>query len=140
VSKRYADYVADGGEDSARDFTRVWCMDDRAKQADKDSADINVIMRRNLAAGVLPQTRQVPIFADISEIGSLQEAMEMMDGARAVFMKLDADTREAFGNDPRAFVAASQNDAMRPLFEKLGLTIAKEKAPAGSAGASGGTV
>jgi len=113
----------------ARDFVRLRCTDDRARQADKESADINVIMRRHLAQGVLPQTRQVPVFADISEIHSLQEAMEMMDGAREVFGRLPADTRAAFDNDPRKFVAASQDEGARPLFEKLGLTVAKAAPP-----------
>lgn len=113
----------------ARDFVRTVCVDDRAQQHDKESSDINVIMRRNLAQGILPQTRQIPIFADISEVGSLQEAMAIMDDAQRVFRALDAETREAFGNDPRRFVAAAQDPAAVPLFEKLGLTMKKAAPP-----------
>jgi len=115
--------------EEARIFTQVRCFEDLTKQSDKEASDINVIMRRNLASGVLPQTMQIPIFADISEVGSLQEAMAVMDEAKDVFFRLEASIREAFGNDPRRFVAAAQDPAALPLFEKLGLTIAKAAPP-----------
>lgn len=138
MSIAYARHVELGGELSASEFTRLVCVEDLAKQSDKDGADINVIMRRYVQQGMLPMSRQIPFFADISEVGSLQEAMAVMDEAERVFAALDADTRKAFGNDPRVFVAAAQDPAAEPLFAKLGLMKVKAAPPV--EGAASGTV
>lgn len=111
----------------ARDFTRTICRQDKTKQADKDSTDINLIVRRNLETGVMASSRQVPVFADISEITSLQDALQVVADAREFFGKLPARTREAFDNDPVVFVAQSEDEQYRAKFAHFGL-IPKDEA------------
>jgi len=123
--------------DVIRELTSLACKDDRTKQADKDACDINIIMRRNLESGVLPMSRQIPQFADISAMGTLQEALEVVREAGEFFMSLPARTREAFRNDPAIFAQAASDPAAAGLFRELGLTPADEAPPAAAGGASG---
>jgi len=122
----------------ARDFARLECKDDRTTQADKDACDITRIMRQNLESGIMPQTRQVPQFADVSDIGSLQDALQVVADAGEFFMNLPARTRDAFGNDPTQFVLESQDATKFSKFQALGLAPKDEATPAGGV-ASGGT-
>lgn len=115
--------------DMVRDFTQVRCKDDRTKQSDKDASDVNLIVRRNLEAGVLPQARQVPSYGDATIVRDLQEALAIADGAREDFMKLTAQQREAFGNDPLRFVMAASTPGNDDLFRSVGLLPPKEEAP-----------
>jgi len=123
----------------ARDYARTECFDDRTKQADKDACDINKIVERNIASGILPQTKQVPQFMDISEMGSLQDALETVRVAGEFFMGLPSRTREAFGNDPARFVTESEDPRMFSKFQRLGLAP-KDEAPPATAGGASGTV
>jgi len=116
--------------EAARDFSRLRCKPStRTKQADKDACDINRIVRRNLESGILPQSTRVPMYGDISEIGSLQEALALVQKAGEDFAALTARQREAFGNDPMRFVQAADNPANAGLFRELGLIPAKEAPP-----------
>lgn len=121
--------------DMVRDFTQVRCRDDRTKQADKDACDVNLIVRKNIEAGVLPQARQVPSFGDATLVRDLQDALAIADGARDAFMKLTAQQREAFGNDPLKFVMAASTPGNEELFRSVGLLPPTKEAPA-AAGAS----
>lgn len=130
-----ADHVL---HEAARDFARLVCEGDRTKQADKDACDINKIMQRNLETGILPQSRQVPIFGDASEINSLQDALGIIADAGEFFRNLPARARERFGNDPVEFVKASQDPSALPIFRELGL-VPPEKEAAAPEGAAAGT-
>jgi len=121
----------------ARDAARRECFQDRTKQADKDACDINKIVERNKATGVMPQTRQVPYFADVSEMNSLQDALEVVRVAGEFFMSLPSRTREAFGNDPTRFVMESEDPTKFGKFQALGLAPKDELAPGGGASSSG---
>jgi len=124
----------------ARDHARLECRDDRTNQADKDSTDIKLIVARTLQTGIAPMTRQVPQFGDISDISNLQDALDIVAEAGKFFMGLPSGTREAFGNDPAAFVMESQDPAYRRKFQDLGLTPKDEAAPGGAASSgTGGT-
>jgi len=121
----------------ARDFARLECFDDRTTQADRDSCDINVIVKRHRESGILPQTLQVPQFRDVSEMTDLQSALDLVKEAGEYFMGLPSRTREAFGNDPARFVTESQDPRLFGKFQALGLAPKDEAAPAGGAASSG---
>lgn len=66
----------------------------------RDEQDINVIMRRFMVTGTLPQAVDIGMFGDFTEIEDFESAVERVDRAYDVFMKLPAEVREKFDNDP----------------------------------------
>lgn len=76
------------------------------KQSFKDEVDVNKIVVRFQNTGVLPDaTRGVaPLFLDVSEMPSYQEALNHVRSVTEFFEALPAETREAFGNDPAFFM------------------------------------
>lgn len=105
-SKRYAD---------------LECKDPSlAVQASKDEADLNVIVKKYLRTGELPQTRQVA-YMDLSAMPNLQEALHMVADAEAAFMDIPADVRKYFDNDPVKLVAFASDDKNHAKAIELGL-------------------
>lgn len=121
---------------AVREFTQVRCKDDRTKQGDKEAADINVIVRRNLDAGLMPGAGFVPQYGDATVVSDLQSALAIVAGAREDFAQLTARQREAFHNDPMEFVAAATDPTKADLFRSLGMMPAKEEPAPGGAGSS----
>lgn len=80
---------------------------DRAIQSEKDSTDINSILRRYDATGMISHVaRGVPTYMDVSEVGDYRTAMEHLRATESFFMGLPAKVREKFGNDPVEFIDA----------------------------------
>lgn len=91
--------------------TGLTCKDPSlAQQHEKEAADINTIVRNFGVTGTLPQIPLPPALDDFADIFDFQSAMNVQAQARASFMALPAEVREAFYNDPHNFV--SQIDAM----------------------------
>lgn len=118
----------------------IKCEDvSRAVQAARDECDINVIVKKYLRTGELPAARQA-IYADISSMGNLQDALHMVDAAESAFMELPADVRRYFDNDPVKLVAFAQDPRNQAKAVELGLATwrekdappASQKAPAGA--------
>lgn len=80
--------------------------DGRTKQSEAEACDINVIVRRHKATGLLPQRYGVPQYLDCTLLpADYQEAMNKVVQAQHAFENVSADVRSRFGNDPAAFVA-----------------------------------
>lgn len=74
--------------------------------------DINTIVKR-FNAGDNSVVRTTGFFADVSDAGSLADAMERVRKAHEEFEALPSAVRDRFGNDPHAlleFIADSSND------------------------------
>ncbi|AXH75995.1 MAG: internal scaffolding protein [Microviridae sp.] len=72
----------------------------RTKQSFKDECDINVIMKRYQATGILEHTREAAgQFLDVSGI-EFQSAMNVVAEAQSLFADLPAQIRSRFENDP----------------------------------------
>lgn len=74
--------------------------------------DINTIVKR-FNAGDNSVVRTTGFFADVSDAGTLADAMERVRMAHEEFEALPSSVRDRFGNDPRAlleFLADSSND------------------------------
>lgn len=101
----------------------------KTKQSDAESADINWIMKRYEQTGQLPEMiRGEPSYGDFSDMGSYQEALNIVQFAQAQFYALDAHIRARFGNDPAQFLAFTNNPENAAEMVKLGLaTIREEK-------------
>lgn len=77
-------------------------------QASKDETDINHIVNRYLRTGVLPEVNQ-GIYADISELTDLRDAIHLVNDAQQAFLELPAEIRRRFDNDPVKLVEFAQN-------------------------------
>lgn len=75
-------------------------------QADKDDADINVIVRRYHITGAMPENVRIPSLEDYSseDVFDFQSAMNVVVAAREAFMELPADLRVKFRNDPQEYL------------------------------------
>lgn len=122
-ARSYFDTVGNSGDDG------VLCEDESLTvQAPKDDVDINTIVKRYLRTGEMPGVRQ-GVFADISELTDLADAMQMVNEAEQLFMELPAEVRKEFDNDPRRLVEFAQNPANRDRAMELGLVDRPPVAP-----------
>lgn len=81
------------------------------KDSFKDECDINVIMARYARTGVLPENYRQPVYADVSEVPSYMEALDVVRQAEDAFYALPAQARLECGNDPAVFVDRLRSDA-----------------------------
>jgi hypothetical protein len=109
-------------------------------QSAKEETDINNIINKYLKTGEPPEMRR-GIYADISEIGDLREAMEQVQFAHEAFMEFPAEVRAFFDNDPRKLVDFASDP--RNLDKAIELGLAPPRKPsnvlAPGQGATGGT-
>lgn len=83
-----------------------------ADQSARDEADINVLVKRfGIGLSPMPVGARAPFFADISDLKSPHEMAQALVEAQATFMRLPAEVRSRFDNDPHAFVEFCSNDA-----------------------------
>jgi phage internal scaffolding protein len=80
------------------------------KDSFKDECDINVIMVRYARTGVLPENYRQPQYADVSEIPSYMEALEVVRQAEDAFYALPAQARLECANDPAVFIDRLRSD------------------------------
>lgn len=104
------------------------------KQSEKDSCDINKIMERYEATGLLPDLIQrEPQYGDFSDAATFHEAMDIVAHANAQFSALPASVRERFGNDPAKFLAfiekAENDDSAKKELIEMGLAEERKPAP-----------
>lgn len=88
-----------------------------------DECDINKIMKRFEATGVIPAPGREPIYWDSENIpNNLQDAMAGMMYANELFMQLPAAVRKEFDNDAVQFVAFASDEANKSKLKEWGLT------------------
>lgn len=91
------------------------------KQSFKMQCDINHIMDKYVRTGIITHLNPVaPQFLD-AEVGSFQEAIELVSGAREMFLELPATLRARFGNDPGSLLEFLHDPANRSEAIQLGL-------------------
>lgn len=81
------------------------------KQSFAEEVDVNRIVERFQTTGVLPGAEAPAVFADVSEMPSYHESLTRVRQVEAFFATLDAETREAYGNDPGRWLEAYQEEA-----------------------------
>lgn len=92
------------------------------KQHLKDKTDVNQIMERYQRTGLLNEVNEMrAVYADVSDIGTYQDAMEFVSGVMDEFMDLPSKIRDRFKNDPQALVAFLSNPEHREEAIELGL-------------------
>lgn len=82
----------------------------RTRQEFADECDINNIMRRFEATGVISHVDQrEPMYVDLTELPrDLHSVLRILDSATESFMSLPAMVRREFDNDPHQFIAFAE--------------------------------
>lgn len=95
-------------------------------QADREDADINVIVSRfEKGMSINRLAAREPFFGDVSDLGDLQESLIKVQKANELFMGFDAQVRERFENDPVKFVEFFEDP--KNLEEAVALGLAKPR-------------
>lgn len=101
------------------------CKDpSRAKQSEFKGTDIQEIIRKYDATGVLPTTGREGLFIDVSEVGDYREAMELVRNAERFFSQLPAEIRTRFNNDAAEYLDFVSDSGNFAEAQKLGLVPA----------------
>lgn len=95
------------------------------KQSMAGDSDINVIMKKWHATGMLPVTQgRTPKYGDFSSGQSFTEALNAVRDAEEAFLKLPSAVRSACQNDPGVFLDMVADPEGRKELVELGLPSA----------------
>mgnify|MGYP000070196893 CR=1 FL=1 len=117
----------------------VICGPGRTKQSEAAACDINLIMAQYRRTGFVSHVRKgTPMFADVSDVSSYQEAIANLRAAEAYFMTLPARVRETFDHNAGKFIDfMADPETTDQLLEERGLIVLeKPKADPSSSSSS----
>lgn len=102
----------------------------KTKQSFKDECDINVIMKRYAATGILPDyfNPMQPQYLDVTGY-DFDKAMHLVAEASSMFHELPSHVRDRFKNDPGAFLDFCSNPENRQELAEMGLLKAESLRP-----------
>jgi len=110
--------------DEASRASSLACLDiSKTQQQFKDECDINTIVRLFGITGKLPENVHAPTFGDFFEVDDFHSAQNAVRNAAESFMRLPANVRERFGNDPQQLIVFVSDDRNRKEAEALGLVF-----------------
>lgn len=95
--------------------------DDMAQQQFKEEVDINTIVRRFGLTGQLPENLRMPVSGDFTAVTDFQTAMQTVRQAQEEFLRVPAEIRARFANDPGQFMAFLEDERNKDEAIKLGL-------------------
>lgn len=100
----------------------------RTRQEFADECDINVLMKKFEATGVVSHVNErQPMYLDLSDgVPDLREALDVVRAATESFMSLPARARAEFDNDPVKFVAFAQDPKNNAKMVEWGLAVVPE--------------
>lgn len=101
----------------------------KTKKSFKEECDINRIVARAAKHGGITPPTTPPTYADFSNIGSYQDAMDMVIAAQHSFSQLPAVARKRFNNDPRIFLEFVADPSNAEEMVKLGLAVQRPPVP-----------
>jgi len=106
--------------------TGLECKDDSlAVQSARDETDINTIVRRFGLTGELPGDVDMPQSGDYSGVGDFHSAMNVVRQAQEEFLRVPADIRARFQNDPQLFSDFFHDPVNQDEAIRLGLATRK---------------
>lgn len=115
--------------DEASDASGLTCEDESlAIQSAAEESDINTIVRRFGLTGELPSDVAIPRTGDFTNVPDFHTAMNLVRQAQEEFLRVPAEVRARFGNDPQAFMAFVEDDSNREEARRLGLLKVMEAA------------
>lgn len=108
----------------------VTCGPSRTKQGFRNVCNINAMVEKYRKTGLFSNVnRKQPVFADVSEIRSYQESLNVVVKAREAFEALDPKLRTRFDNDPAKMVAFLENGDNYDEAVKLGMVVKRADSP-----------
>lgn len=110
------------------------CEDESlAIQSAAEEADINTIVRRFGLTGQLPAQVAIPRSGDFTNVPDYHTAMNLIRTTHEEFMRIPADIRARFENDPQRFMEFFEDERNREEARKMGLLKAVSvDAPSGT--------
>lgn len=93
----------------------------RTKQAERDGANINSIMKRYGTTGVLPVTGKAPTYGDFSNVDDYKAALDKLNAAQEDYARLPAEVRAATNHSPGEFLDMVHDEDRRGELRELGL-------------------
>lgn len=108
--------------DEASKESSLECLDESlAIQSAEEESNINTIVRRFGVSGELPNGLAMPQSGDFTNIPDFHTAMTMIRKTQEEFLRVPAEVRARFGNDPQAFMNFLENTENREEARRLGL-------------------
>jgi phage internal scaffolding protein len=116
--------------DAASNESGLHCEDATLTQQHyKDECDINNILRQFNVTGLLPENTLSPRYGDFTGISDYQSALNQVIAAEDEFMRLPAQIRARFDNDPSNLIEFLENSDNKDEAIKLGLVNKPEDLP-----------
>lgn len=98
------------------------CEDESlAIQSAAEEADINTIVRRFGLTGQLPDQVAMPRSGDFTNVPDFHTALNLIRTTQEEFLRVPADIRARFKNDPQQFMEFLEDDRNREEARKMGL-------------------
>ena len=117
-------------QDAASNESGLHCEDATlAQQHFKDECDINNILRQFNVTGLLPESTISPRYGDFTGIVDYHSALNQVIAAEDEFMRLPAQTRARFNNDPAQLIDFLDQEENKNEAIKLGLVKQPEELP-----------
>lgn len=103
--------------------------EDMTQQHFKDECDVNKIVARYRATGVLPQGKAAPMYGDFTKVPEYLQSMNIVRDAQQAFNSLSAELRKQFNNDPVEFLAFVDDPKNADKLLEMGLRKPPEPEP-----------
>jgi phage internal scaffolding protein len=98
------------------------CEDESlAIQSAAEEADINTIVRRFGLTGQLPDQVAMPRTGDFTNVPDFHTAMNLIRTTEEEFLRVPAEVRARFQNDPQQFMEFLEDEGNRDEARKMGL-------------------
>ena len=116
----------DYDSDAASEAAGLRCPEEEGmtQQHFAKECDINEIVRRFGLTGELPENLKMPVSGDFTGVSDFQTAMNIVRQAEEEFLRVPAEVRARFANDPGRLMAFLDDPANRDEAVKLGLVNA----------------
>lgn len=95
------------------------------QQQFRDECDINNIIKQYQVTGLLPESDKEPVYGDVSDLPSFQEAQAIIMEATDRFNALPSNIRARFDHNPGNFIAFMDNPDNLQEAVELGLATIK---------------
>jgi len=92
-----------------------------AQQSFKDEVDINFLLEKFKVTGSMPTGVRLPSYGDFTGVSDYQTAMNAINVARDEFMRLPAEVRSTFSNDPQRFLEFCSDPKNSDKLVEMGL-------------------
>jgi len=108
--------------DAASNESGLSCEDESlALQSAEEESNINTIVRRFGLTGQLPGQVAMPRYGDFTNIPDFHTAMNLIRHTQDEFMRIPAEIRARFANDPQRLMEFLEDEGNRDEAVKLGL-------------------